>query len=68
MIATTVETETSKAHPDIQQPLPSEIVAFCSLIARIAHRCLIEQNATFLALIATTPVDQQQAIECERAA
>jgi len=69
MIATLVETRKSTASSDTQQtPLSSEIVAFCSLVARITHRCLTERNETFLALIAITPVDQHQPDNLEQAA
>jgi len=43
---------------DTQQvePLPSEVVAFCTLLARIMYRCLLEQDVRIMALLnAATP-------------
>jgi hypothetical protein len=37
-------------HPD---HLPSEVMAFCGLLARIMHRCLQEQDLRMLSLIYT---------------
>jgi len=36
--------------------LPSEVVAFCDLLARIMYRCLQEQDPRMLALIAVPVV------------
>jgi hypothetical protein len=37
--------------------LPFEVVALCSLLARIMHRCLVEQDAHFMAII-SLPVQE----------
>jgi hypothetical protein len=39
--------------PDTQRAdlLPSEVVAFCGLLARIMHRCLRERDPRILSLI-----------------
>ena len=33
------------------ESMPYDVNAFCTLLARIMHRCLIEKDARFLALI-----------------
>jgi len=32
----------------VRQPLPSEVVALCALLARIMYRCLTEQDQRLL--------------------
>lgn len=41
--------------PPLEQSLPSEVVAFCSLLARIMYRCLAEQDERLLALLSLPP-------------
>lgn len=43
----------SPDHPG--ETLPSEVLAFCRLIARILHRCLHERNARILELLKQPP-------------
>lgn len=42
-----------------KETLPYDVVALCSLLSRIMHRCLAEKDAQFLALLSqnTTEVE-----------
>ena len=59
--------ETMKTCPTVIEPLAPEIVAFCSLLARIMHRCLTERNPRIMALL-DLPTVQGSEVTNEQAA
>ncbi len=59
--------KTLEAYSTVIEPSAPEIVAFCSLLARIMHRCLTERNPRIMALL-DLPTVQGSEVTNEQAA
>jgi hypothetical protein len=50
----------NKEAVQIQEPLPSDVVAFCALLARIMVRCLKEKNPQVMELLSLPSQPEQE--------
>ncbi|GAC1433470.1 MAG: hypothetical protein NVSMB54_31080 [Ktedonobacteraceae bacterium] len=48
------------------ESMPYDVNAFCTLLARIMHRCLIEKDARFLALISVPPTEVTTSVTVQK--